>query len=56
MNRNNKVNSQAYNPTVETQDISNAMIVNSFFMNSRTSSGEVGFGVVPGKNVKLCPR
>ena len=26
------------------------------FMNSRTSSGEVVFGVVPGKNVKLCPR
>ena len=25
-------------------------------MNSRTSPGEVGFGVVPGKNVKLCPR
>ena len=28
----------------------------SFLMNSRTSTGEVVFGVVPGKNVKLCPR
>ena len=27
----------------------------SFFMNSRTSPGGVVFGVVPGKNVGLCP-